>query len=107
MPLYIDNYLIPKNLKKTTKYTETDIKIVKSLYKQKIPIRQIARLSPMSRRLIQFTLFPERLKHNKELFSIRQKTGRYRYTTKKQTEMVRNVRNRKKLIINKLIKKHE
>lgn len=61
----------------------------------------------MSRRMIQFILYPERLEHAKKLFKERQKDGRYRYSTEKQTALVRSVRERKKELLkdNQLIKK--
>lgn len=59
----------------------------------------------MSRRMIQFTLFPERMKLAALNFAKNQKTGKYRYPTKIQSAMVANVRSRKRKIINQLILK--
>lgn len=102
----VDNYIIPKNLKKTTKYTEEQKNKVIILYENGKAIRQIARELPMSRRMIQFILFPERLILAKQNFAKRQKEGRYRYPTKIQSEMIKKVRERKRKMIDKLIKKH-
>lgn len=100
-----DKYIIPKNLKLTTKYTNEDREMVKWMYKQGEKQRAIARLIPMSRRMVSFILFPERMAKCKEQFAIRQKTGKYRYPTHIQSAMVQAVRSRKRKIINKLILK--
>ena len=105
MPTIPDRYLIPKELKLTAKYTERDREHVRLLYAQGKAIRQIAREVPMSRRMIQFVLFPDRMETVKKQFAERQKDGRYRYPTKEQSKMVAIVRNRKRQMIDKLIKK--
>lgn len=107
MPTIPDNFLIPTELKKTRRHTEDDYDQVKYMHKQGISIHQIAKDTGISRRMIQFTLYPERLQHAKKLFAERQKTGRYRYTTEKQSGMVRDVRARKRKLLkeNKLILK--
>jgi len=105
MNYYIDDYIIPKELKKTTKYTEEERNKVKILYEKGLAIRQISKDIPMSRRLVQFILFPERALLAKQNFARRQKDGRYRYSTKKQSEMVKQVRLRKTKMIDKLILK--
>lgn len=103
MTSIVDKLLIPKHLKKTTKYTDKQRATVQKWYTQGKGIREIARELPMSRRMVQFTLFPERLTLAKKNFATRQKDGRYRLTTKEQTAQVKAVRDRKKLIINQLI----
>ncbi len=100
-----DRYLIPKQLKKTTKYTDEQRERVKYLYKKGIGIRPIAKMIPMSRRMVQFILFPKRYELAKKNFAIRQKTGIYRYETKVQSKMVKEVRKRKRKMLNRLIKK--
>lgn len=107
MPTIPDKFLIPTELKKTRKHTKEDYEQVKYMHKNGISIHQIAEDTGISRRMIQFTLYPERLQHAKKLFAERQKTGRYRYTTEKQTRLVRDVRNRKRELLkdNKLILK--
>ena len=100
-----DRYLIPKQLKLTTKYTEDDRSMVYSLHEHGYSQRAIARTIPMSRRMVQFILFPEREAKCKEQYAIRQKTGIYRYPTAVQSAMVAKVRKRKKKIINQLILK--
>lgn len=104
--MIVDKYLIPKELKKTSKYNQIDIENVKfEYYALHTPIREIARIIPMSRRMVQFILFPERLALAKKNFALRQKDGRYRYSTKIQTQKVRECRQYKKNIINQLILK--
>jgi len=100
-----DRYLIPKELKKTTKYTDEDREKVHTLYKQKVSIHTISKIIGMSRRMVQFTLFPERAKIAKLNFAKRQKDGRYRIPTTEQSKQVQAVRVRKITMLNKLIKK--
>lgn len=101
----VDKYLIPKELKKTTKFTDEDRERVKSLYDQGWAKRKIAREMHMDKRMVDFILDPEKMKENAKKFAIRQKEGRYRYPTKEQSAMVAKVRKRKKAILSKLIKK--
>lgn len=99
----VDKLLIPKQLKLTTKYTEEDRERVRTMYHNGHTQRAIARDIPMSRRMVSFILFPERMQRCKEQFATRQKTGIYRYPTKVQSAMVKAVRARKKKMINSLI----
>jgi hypothetical protein len=105
MTCLADKYLLPKQLKFTTKYTERERKKVKQRYKDGYAQRAIARMIPMSRRMVSFILFPERMDKCKQQFAIRQKTGRYRYPTTIQSAMVKKVRHHKRKILNKLILK--
>jgi hypothetical protein len=75
------------------------------LYEKGIGIREISRTIPMSRRLVQFTLFPEKALLAKKNFAIRQKDGRYRYSTPIQSAFVQKCRHRKCKMLNKLILK--
>ena len=105
MPTIPDRYLIPKQLKLTTKYTPKDIEHVKQLYNAGWKQRAISRNIPMSRRMISFILFPGKMAKCKEQFAQRQKEGRYRYPTAIQSAMVKKVRHRKQKILNQLILK--
>ena len=105
MPTIPDRYLIPKQLKLTTKYTEDDKSMVYSLHEHGYAQRAIARMIPMSRRMVQFILFPEKMAKCKEQYAARQKDGRYRYPTAIQSAMVKKVRHRKSKILNQLILK--
>lgn len=101
MALYIDKLTIPKALKKTTKYTEVDRDNVRRLYKEGMSIHSIAKEIPMSKRMVQFILFPERAALAKKNFAKRQKDGRYRYPTPVQTKKVQATRNYKKTLLKK------
>lgn len=101
-----DRYLLPKALKKTAKYTDEDFEQVRYLHKNGTSIHTIAKELEMSRRTIQFVLYPERKELAKKQLAERQKDGRYRYSTEKQTAMVREVRQRKRAILDQLIKKN-
>lgn len=94
-----DRYRLPKKLKRTTKYTDQDRAQVKKLHAEGYSIRHISRVVGMSRRLVQFTLYPERLAHARQLFKKRQQTGRYRYPTEKQSAMVAETRKRKRAML--------
>jgi len=72
------------------------------LYKKPISLHKIEKMTGVSRRSIQFILYPERKKHTSELFKERRKDGRY-YSKEKCAKYMRNNRNYKKQIINKLI----
>lgn len=103
MTCIADKHLIPKQLKKTTKYTNKDRNNVHFLYSNGMSIHGISREIPMSRRMVQFILFPERAELAKKNFASRQKDGRYKYTTAEQTKKVRECRQRKMQILDKLI----
>jgi hypothetical protein len=105
MTCLADRYLIPKQLKKTTHYTDEQRANVKILYEKGNSIRSISREIPMSRRMVQFILFPERALLAKTNFAKRQKDGRYRYTTQTQSQLVQEVRSRKRKMLDNLIKK--
>lgn len=105
MTTIVDKYLLPKDLKKTTKYTDEQREQVKQWHKEGKSIHSIAKDIPMSRRMVQFILFPERAVLAKKNFAKRQKDGRYRYETQKQSAMVKEVRTRKRTLLDKLILK--
>jgi len=59
----------------------------------------------MSKRMVQFVLYPERMLLAKANFKKRQAEGRYRYSTEKQSAMVQATRTRKRAMLDKLIVK--
>jgi hypothetical protein len=61
--------------------------------------RDLAAKYKVSRRLIQFTLDPEKEKRNKQLFAERQKDGRY-YDREKHNEQMKKHRHHKKELWN-------
>ena len=105
MTCLADKHLIPREMKKTTKYTETDRINVRLYYKHGMSINAISREIPMSKRMVQFILFPERAALAKKNYAKRQKTGIYRYPTAIQSAMVQKVRQRKRAILPKLLLK--
>ena len=98
MPSSIDKIRVPKDKDRRRKLTPADKLKIKSLFFDAgWGIREIAREyeKKCSRRLIQFMLFPEREKHNANLFKERQKDGRY-YNREKHTKAVKGLREYKK-----------
>lgn len=94
-----DRYRLPKELKRTTKYTDNDRALVKKLHAQGCSTRHIERIIGMSRRMIQFTLYPERAERARQLFKKRQKTGRYRYDKETHARKVRETREHKRKLL--------
>lgn len=109
MPNKSDNIPInnPK-LDKRVKLTDDDKEnIVKEYETGSISINGLARKYGVSKRLIQFTLFPERKELAKKLFAERQKDGRY-YDKDKHKDYIKTHRNHKKELYGKgLIKKDD
>jgi len=103
LPYSIDNYLIPRHLKLTTRHLEAEYSTVKILYAKGEPIRNIVRLTTFSRRMIQFIIFPERALLAKQNFARRQKDGRYKLPTKEQSARVQATRNRKRILTDKIL----
>ena len=56
----IDDLRIPKEHDKRRKLTDDDVHYIHTAYADGVSIRAIARAVGVSRRLVQFTLFPER-----------------------------------------------
>jgi hypothetical protein len=92
----IDHYTIPPALDKRRKLTDEDKENIRDLYTNKhLKIREISRMYPqVSKRLIQFTLFPERLKAVNF-------AGHYKkyYDTKRNTEYMATHRGYKKTLL--------
>ncbi len=107
MPSKLDKIPInnPK-LDKRVKLTDADRENVKQDYETgSISITSLAKKYGVSKRLIQFILFPERQEKAKKDFAERQKDGRY-YDKKKHSEQVQAHREHKKNLWNKgLLKK--
>jgi hypothetical protein len=74
----VQKVLLPRDLDRRVKLTEEDKRTIRTLYRDGYSIRTITKtLKKCSRRMIQFILFPERLKHNSELYKVRRKDKRY------------------------------
>lgn len=88
-------------LDKRVKLTEEDKEnIVKDYQTGIISIHSLSKKYNVSRRLIQFTLFPDRKEKAKEAFSERQKDGRY-YDREKHNEQMQRHREYKKDLFEK------
>jgi len=98
MPYWFEKLKIklPKEKDRRRKLTDEDRETIKSLYKLGFGIREIARIfeKKCSRRLIQFILFPERLKR-----LAKQRDWRDYYDRDKHREYMRNHRKYKKEVL--------
>jgi transposase-like protein len=88
----INNEKHDKRVKLTTEDKEN---IVKEYATGAISIHGLARKYGVSKRTIQFTLFPERKEKAKQQYAERQKDGRY-YDKKKHNEHMKRHRDHKK-----------
>ena len=85
-------------LDKRYKLTDEDKQHIKEEYASGgISINGLARKYNVSKRTIQFTLFPERKQRNQEMYKERRKDGRY-YDREKHKESVRKHRRYKKIL---------
>ena len=96
-----DKIKLPREKDRRVRITEEDKNRIRELYKQNLPIREIARQmeSICSRRSIQYILFPERLMIVRKQFIERRKDGRYKPTKEKWAETMREHRRYKQKII--------
>jgi transposase-like protein len=102
MPSKLDKIPInnPKHDKRV-KLTNTDKEnIIREYESRGISINGLARKYKVSKRLIQFTLFPERKEKAKEGFLERQKDGRY-YNKERHREYMKRHRDHKKELSDK------
>lgn len=97
MPNKLDKIRLPKDKDRRRKLNDKQKEKIKLLYKSGKTIRSIAREFDgiCSRRMIQFVLFPNRMKHNAELFKQRRKDGRY-YDKEKNRKAIASLRKYKK-----------
>jgi hypothetical protein len=85
----IDHKHLPRELDRRVKITPFLREIIKEMrhwheqypfvYRKPISLHKIEKMTGVSRRMIQFILYPERLKKVKEQFKQRRKDGRYYY----------------------------
>lgn len=93
----LDQFRVTKKHDKRIKLTPYDKRRIKVLYAQGIGIREITRrIKKVSRRMIQFVLFPERLK----ISNYPGHWAKY-YDKRKQTIAMRKHRNYKRKLLSK------
>jgi len=98
---------IPRHLDRRVKYKQKEKDNVIKLFKiNKLAQREIARQTGISRRMISFILFPDRLKTCNKQFKERRKDGRYKYSNKDWARIQREHRYYKQSIKNQLIDKN-
>lgn len=104
MPYISEKIKLPRNLDRRVKITEEDKEVIKELFTQRVAIRQIARMFPhISRRSIQFIIYPERLKALQS-YQIETKHHLKYYDTQKNTVYMRRHRQYKqKLYVDKVM----
>lgn len=103
MPYAHRHKKIPPDLDCRRKLPENEHKRVRQLYfTEKLSQRAVAKIMGVSRRLIVFILYPERLERQKKLYKERRKDGRY-YNKEKRRKQMKKHRYYKQSIKNKLI----
>lgn len=89
---------IGKKNDKRRKLSEEDKETIRKLYYEDgCAIREIARMGFCSRKMVQFILFPERRKRNKERFKEEKRWQRYYSTARKREDMRKHRERLKKL----------
>lgn len=100
--------LIPRSLDRRVRVTETLRLQIKNLYFfERLSQRAIARETGLSRRTVNYTLFPDQYALLRQAFKERRKDGRYRPERKAWADTAREHRHYKQKLAlqNKLIKK--
>ena len=101
MPYKSEKYpLADPFLKKSTKLLPCQKEMVKYWHEHGSSINRIARMFKVNKRLIQFILFPERAKKNRELRQDRGGSQIY-YVKEKHTQAIREHRNYKQELFKK------
>lgn len=94
---------IPRALDRRVKVSETTRENIKTMfYFERLAQREIARRTGVSRRMVNFIIYPERMKRNAEQHKERRKDGRY-YDPKTWPSVQREHRHYKQSIKNNLI----
>lgn len=100
MLLKLDKLKLGKENDGRKKITDEQKVEIRELYERGIGIREITRrMVPMSRRSIQFILFPERLEHLKQHYKQIEHWKQY-YDKDKMKESIRKLRAKKRMIFN-------
>jgi len=98
MPAKIDKMKVPKHADRRVKLNDDQRREVKAMHRAGHSQRAIARHFDVSRRLISYILYPDKLAHAKKLYKERRKDGRY-YKREKHTEAMRRHRQHKRLLL--------
>lgn len=85
-PLQSEKIAGKKGEDKRVKLSDADKEEIRYRRKQGESMRELARAFNVDRRLIQFTVYPERYAHARELFKARRKDGRYKESKEKHRE---------------------
>lgn len=99
---YIDKIRLPRNKDRRVSITEKQKEDIKKMYKENIGIREITRrIKTISRRSVQFILFPERLEKVKQQFKDRGESEKQRAKVKgeKWASIMREHRAYKKRVL--------
>lgn len=94
-----DRFILPKALDRRVKLNSAIEDEIKALRKQGLSMRNIEKIVPVSRRTIQFVLFPERRKIVAEQFKERRKDGRYSQKKDGWASIMREHRDYKKSVL--------
>lgn len=93
-----ERWHLPEQYNRRIKLTTNDKEKIKDIYnREKMSIHAIARLYGVSRRLIQFVIFPDRVEKNKELRAVRGGSKRY-YDRERNRLAQKDTRNYKQKI---------
>lgn len=98
MPAIVDKLTVTKEYDKRVKLTDAQKAEIKDKWTKGMSQRELSRIYNVSRRLISFILFPERLKQNIELRQIRGGSKHY-YKKDKHTIAARKHREYKKELL--------
>jgi len=95
----INSIKVPKNKDRRYKLSESDRKLIRLKHKKGESIHSISKMFNVSRRTIQFILFPERLEQNLKLRSERGGSKQY-YDSEYHKQSMRKHRAYKKELFN-------
>lgn len=97
-----DKLKIPRILDRRIKLNDDDKKEILNLFNNWESINSISKIFSVSRRTIQFIIYPDRLQRCKELYAIRRLDWRY-YDKEKCTKAMKYTRDYKQDIKDKLV----
>lgn len=92
---------IPREYDRRVKLSDEQRAAIKTLHQAGASIHELSRLFSVSRRLIQFLLFPERAEKNREDYRLRGGSSRY-YDRERNTAYARRHRKHKREVMDGL-----